>query len=114
MIIQNIGSTGLAATPDTGAAKVASPAPTPTPAPAPEKSATSQQLHAAVDTMNHAMAQSNQSLQFSVDTETKRPVVTVVDSQTGDVIMQFPSKAILAIAHSIDQYQSGMLLNHKA
>lgn len=110
MIIQNLGSTVQAATADMSAAKTASPAPAPPVTPQPP---TPQQLHAAVDTMNHAMAQSNQDLQFSVDTETKRPVVTVVDGQTGDVIMQFPSKAILAIAHSIDQYQSGMLLNHK-
>jgi flagellar protein FlaG len=113
MIIQNIGSTAVAATPDVSAAKAVSPTPV-APTPAPEQPPTAQQLRTAVDTMNHAMAQSNQSLAFSLDTETKRPVVTVVDSQTGDVIMQFPSKAILAIAHSIDQYQSGMLLNHKA
>jgi flagellar protein FlaG len=113
MIIQNIGSTAQAATPDVSAAKAVSTSTT-QPSSTPDKLPTTQQLRAAVDTMNHAMEQSNQNLQFSVDTETKRPVVTVLDSQTGDVIMQFPSKAILAIAHSIDQYQSGMLLNHKA
>lgn len=111
MIIQNIGSTGLAATPDVSAARVATSATAISTTPPPP---TAQQLHAAVDTINHAMEHANQNLQFSVDTETKRPVVTVVDSQTGDVIMQFPSKVVLAVAHSIDQYQRGLLLNQKA
>ncbi len=110
MIIQNIGSTGLAATPDVSAAKVASSAPASTL----QASASPQQLRAAVDTLNQAMQDSNQNLEFSIDSETRSPVVKVVDMQTGDLVMQFPSKAALAVAHSIDQYQRGLLLNQKA
>lgn len=72
------------------------------------------QLKSAVDIINHAMQQSHQNLEFSVDSSTKTPVVKMTDSTTGQVISQFPSEAALAIAHSIDQMQPGLLLKQKA
>jgi flagellar protein FlaG len=73
------------------------------------------QLQNAVDGINLAMRQSNQNLEFSVDTSTKKPVVKMVDTQTGDLIRQFPSEETLAIARSIDQFlqRQGLLLNQK-
>lgn len=73
------------------------------------------QLQNAVDGINLAMRQSNQNLEFSVDTSTNKPVVKMVDTQTGDLIRQFPSEETLAIARSIDQFlqRQGLLLNQK-
>lgn len=73
-----------------------------------------EQLKSAVDIINHAMQQSHQNLEFSVDSSTKTPVVKMTDSTTGQVISQFPTEAALAIAHSIDQMQPGLLLKQKA
>lgn len=75
-----------------------------------------EQLKQATDTINQVMRQSNQSLEFefSVDTDTKQPVIRVVDTKTGELIRQIPSEATLAIAHSIDQFQKSILLNQKA
>ncbi len=87
-------------------ASVATPARHPTPSPG--------QLQSAVDGINHAMKQSHQNLQFSVDSTTKTPVVRMTDSETGQVISQFPSEAALAIAHAIDQIQPGLLLKQQA
>lgn len=72
------------------------------------------QLQHAVEKFNNAMKESKQNLEFSVDTETKKPVIKLVDSVTGELIRQIPSKEMLAIARSIDQFQQGMLLSHKA
>lgn len=74
------------------------------------------QLTSAVNGLNQVMQQSNISLSFSVDTTTKIPVVNVTDSADGSVVAQFPSKATLAIAQSIEQLQQrqGLLFNHKA
>ncbi|MDD5384606.1 MAG: flagellar protein FlaG [Gallionella sp.] len=74
-----------------------------------------EQLQNAVDGINLAMRQSSQNLEFSVDTSTKKPIVKMVDTQTGDLIRQFPSEETLAIARSIDQFlqRQGLLLNHK-
>jgi flagellar protein FlaG len=75
-----------------------------------------QQLKGAVDSINLAMRQANKSLELSIDSSTKRPVVRMMDSDTGELIRQYPSKEVLAIAQGIDQFlsQQGMLLNKKA
>ena len=71
-------------------------------------------LESAVSTLNLAMQQSNQSLEFSVDTNTQRTVVKMVDTNTGELIRQFPSEATLAISRGIDQFQQGLLLTNQA
>lgn len=85
---------------------------------APQQPST-EQLKSAVANINKAMQQSNQSLEFSVDPNTKTPVVKMMDTETGKVISQFPSEQVIAIAQSIDEYLSqhqlqGLLLKQKA
>lgn len=81
---------------------------------------TAAQLKSAVDSINRALQQSNKSLEFSVDPTTKTPVVKMLDKETGQVISQYPSEQVLAIAQSIDQFlsehqlQQGLLLQQKA
>ncbi|MFM2407907.1 MAG: hypothetical protein RL358_649 [Pseudomonadota bacterium] len=72
------------------------------------------QLDTAVHGMNQAMQQAHQSLEFSVDSATKTPVVTMKDTVTGQVVGQYPSEAALAIAHAIEQLHPGVLLKLKA
>lgn len=120
MLIQNISS----AVPTAPAAgRISNDAPqvvvvqsSPAPQPQPGDSPSPAQLKSALDSANHALQQSHQSLEFSVDTTTHAPVVSVTDSETGQVILQFPSKAAIAIAQSIDQAEKrqGLLLNQKA
>jgi flagellar protein FlaG len=83
-------------------------------APASASAPSPEQLNNAVKVINQVMQQSNQALEFSIDSSTKIPVVTLTDTQTGEVIRQFPSKETLAISQSIDQYQRGLLLTQKA
>ena len=71
-------------------------------------------LNSAVTALNQAMQQSNQALEFSVDTDTQRTVVKMVDTSTGELIRQFPSETTLAIARGIEQFQQGLLLTQKA
>lgn len=74
-----------------------------------------QNLKSAVDSVNQALRHSNQSLEISVDSATKQPVVKLKDTQTGELIRQIPSKEMLAIAQSIDEFlQRGQLLSEKA
>lgn len=74
----------------------------------------SEQLRNAVDNINIAMKQSSRNLEFSVDTTTNRPVVKMLDSETGELIRQYPSEEVLAISRSIDEFQQGLLLKQKA
>lgn len=122
MIIQN-STTNQAAAPvrltSDGAPNVVVDTSNAGPAPSVQQAAPQQpssgQLQNAVDGINLAMRQANQNLEFSVDTSTKKPVVKMVDTQTGDLIRQFPSEETLAIARSIDQFlqRQGLLLNQK-
>ena len=86
------------------------------PAVQPSATPTPAQIKAAVDSMNKAMKQINSSLEFSIDHDTKKTVIKVVESGTNIVIQQYPSEEILAIARVIDQQmqQQGILLNQKA
>lgn len=72
------------------------------------------QLKVAVDSMNSAVHQVHQSLEFSVDTASHTTVVKMTDTETGQLISQFPSEAALAISKSIEQLQAGALLKQKA
>ncbi len=72
------------------------------------------QLQNVVDSINKALQQSNKNLEFTVDESTKKSVVKLVDTETGDVIRQFPSEEALAISRSIDRFQKGMLLKQEA
>ena len=82
--------------------------------PVAELSPSAAQLRSAVDSINQALQQSNKNLEFTVDAETKDPVVKLVDSETGDVIRQYPSEEALSIARSIDDFQQGMLIKQEA
>lgn len=75
---------------------------------------TDAQLQSAVDKLNQAMQQSNTNLQFSIDSDSKRMLIRVVDTNTGNTIKQIPSKEVIAISQAIDQFQQGLLLRQKA
>lgn len=73
-----------------------------------------EQLKNVVESINKTLKQANRNLEFSVDKDTNRQVVKLVDSETGDVIRQFPTDEMLAISHAIDQAQEGLLLKQEA
>lgn len=72
------------------------------------------QLQSAVDNINKILIQDNKGVEFSVDSSTKKSIVKVVDSTTGDLIRQFPSEEGLSLTRAIDRIQNGLLLTQKA
>jgi flagellar protein FlaG len=79
-----------------------------------EKSPSPEALKASIDKMNEDLRQSKVNLDFSIDSKSKEVVVKVIDSSTGDVLTQFPSKQALAISESIANKQKGSFLNDMA
>lgn len=77
------------------------------------ESTSKEQLEDAVKAMNDFLKQFNNSLQFNIDDDTGKTVVKVVDSTTNEVIKQFPSEEMLAIAKAIDKMK-GLLVQQKA
>ena len=74
---------------------------------------TRDELDAAVKKLNESLPGSAQSLQFSIDEDSKEVVVKLIDQDTKEVVRQIPSVEALQIAKSIDKMQ-GLLIRQKA
>jgi len=72
-----------------------------------------QQLERALENIRRVVEPVAHNLQFTVDDDTGRTVVKVMDSATDQVIRQIPSEEILSIAKALDKL-SGLLLEQKA
>lgn len=72
-----------------------------------------QDLSDAVKKLNDSMLGSAQSLEFSIDEDTKGIVVKVIDQNTKEVLRQMPSKEALEISKSLDKMR-GLLIDHTA
>jgi flagellar protein FlaG len=124
-IIMNIGALGGAApikqrdlepqpspvTPQANAVKAA---------PAQTKDTKQPDATPSVDEVKQAVRDINQSfkalsrgLEFTVDEDSNRTIVKVVDQETQEVIRQLPSKETLEIAKALDQ-MVGKLIREKA
>ena len=82
--------------------------------PAAEQQASTEQVKNAVENINKVLKQSDKSLEFSVDESTKKQMFKLTDVETGDVIRQYPTEEMLAIARAIDTVQQGLLLRQEA
>jgi len=60
-----------------------------------------EKLHVAVSQINDHVQNIQRNLQFTVDDITGKDVVTVVDSETEQVIRQIPSEEVLEVARRI-------------
>jgi flagellar protein FlaG len=71
------------------------------------------ELGNAVADLNKVAAAAAQGVRFSVDEESGRTVVKVVDTQTDKVLRQIPTVEALKLWRSIEQMQ-GVMLRDKA
>ena len=70
-------------------------------------------LEKAVKAVNEFIGTFNNSLNFSIDSDTGQTVVKVIDSATQAVIKQIPSEEMLVIAKALDNIK-GLLVQQKA
>lgn len=105
--------TGQATTEPAAAARppvrVAPPVPPAAEAPAPATA----ELSAVVDRARAAVREVASNLEFSVDGDTGKTVVRVVDTSTQELIRQIPSEEMLSIARHMDRLE-GLLIKSKA
>lgn len=78
------------------------------------KQPSSDELKASVDKINQELKQNHVNLDFSIDKNTHVPVVKVTDASTGEIIMQFPSKAVLSISEGVVNSHIGAFLEDNA
>jgi flagellar protein FlaG len=67
----------------------------------------------AVKNINEALKSLSRNLEFSIDSDSNRSIVKVVDHETGEVIRQMPTPEALEIAKALDRVQ-GLLIQQKA
>ena len=67
----------------------------------------------AVSEINKAMQFMSRQLEFSVDTDSERTIVKVIDQQTREVIRQMPTKEALEIGKALEKAQ-GLLIKQTA
>jgi len=74
----------------------------------------SAQLAQALGHLNQTMKTRESGLEFSIDEDSHRTVIKVVDQNTKELIRQMPSEEALQLAKALDQAQQGLLINQKA
>jgi flagellar protein FlaG len=102
-----------ASVPDTNVTHVA-PSPVSIAQPvAPNNQSSEEQIKQAVQKIQGAVDNLAQNLRFSVDEDTGKTIIKVVDAHTEEVIRQFPTEQAIEIARTLDKVQ-GLLFNGKA
>lgn len=77
--------------------------------------AATEQLRRAIAEANRRLAQKASELTFEFDEDTRRVIVKLVDTGTGEVLRQIPSEEALAIARALqDDVAAGALLRADA
>jgi flagellar protein FlaG len=73
------------------------------------------QVNAAVSRLNQAAQAKSQGLEFSVDSDSKRTVVKVVDQSTKEVLRQIPTPEALELAKALEAAsRTGLLIQQTA
>lgn len=67
----------------------------------------------AAENITRYLQENGSSLNFSIDDESGRVIMKIIDPSTDEVIRQFPSEDALSISKSLDKLQ-GLLLRDKA
>ncbi|OYY50243.1 MAG: flagellar biosynthesis protein FlaG [Methylophilaceae bacterium 17-43-7] len=70
-------------------------------------------LTGAVQKLNDYVAPALQTIQFSIDQESERIVVKVVDTATQKVLRQIPNEEVMAITKTLDKLQ-GLVIRQTA
>ena len=67
-------------------------------------------IQEAIDRLNQQLKANGRDLSFQMDEEINRPIITVRNIETGEVVRQIPSEEIVRMAHSIEEGK-GLLFN---
>lgn len=67
---------------------------------------------AAADKINEFIESFTRDIQFTIDKDSERVVLKVVDRKSGDVIRQIPSEVSLKIAKALDELK-GLIIREK-
>lgn len=67
-------------------------------------------LSEAISQVNEQLRRQDQNLNFSIDKASGRTVITVKNTQSGEIVRQIPDEAVLRVGHNLEQLK-GLLFN---
>ncbi len=68
-----------------------------------------EQLNKAVSELNQSSQMKTQGIEFSIDEDSQRTVVKVIDQETKEVLRQIPTKEALELAKSFDSAKGSLI-----
>lgn len=80
---------------------------------APQAAASPDQLRDVMQQLEEAISTKAQGLRFSLDDESGKTIVKIIDETTDTVLRQIPSEEMLELAKSLDKMQ-GLLVRQQA
>ena len=113
MDIQPLGGPAVAAQPSREPSEAPALPDVSTPKPPPAPAPTRDEVREAVKEIQRNVANTSTNLQFSVDEDTGRTIVSVIDTETRQVVRQIPSEEVMRMSRSLDRMQ-GLLFSGKA
>jgi len=78
-----------------------------------ERVVADREIEKAVTQINDYVQNLDRTLHFSIDDESGKTVIKVIDSSTDELIRQIPSEKLLAVSQALEAF-SGLLLEAKA
>ena len=69
-------------------------------------------LEAAIEKLNEQMERNGRGLNFAIDEKLNRPIITVRNTATGEVVRTIPNEVVIKVAHNIEDIK-GLLMDHK-
>ena len=76
---------------------------------APDARAVGHELSKAAERLNDLVQSMHRELRFSVDDESGRSVIKVIDSSSREVIRQIPPEEVLALVAHMEEFDSGLV-----
>lgn len=70
---------------------------------------TAEQLDKVAQQLQNFVGEMNRGLEFSVDKDSGRDVIKVVDRSTGDLVKQFPSEEVLTLVAKLSEMVGGFI-----
>lgn len=72
-----------------------------------------EEIEASVEALNEFVHTVNRDLKFSIDEDTGKTIIKVIDQTNDQIIRQIPSDEVLAIAKALDKLK-GLLIHQQA
>ena len=69
-------------------------------------------LEAAIEKLNEQVERNGRGLNFTIDEKLNRPIITVRNTATGEVVRTIPNEVVIKVAHNIEDIK-GLLMDHK-